>query len=208
VQSQRVQFEDTKVESLLAIIVDMSGSFADSWEGRAHRLFLNLMDKFFKEGAGAESRVVLGQLSANNRVVLFEGAPSELRGKFPTPESLNSFLRANSDPNGSPVFEATGRTLDYLNGMSGVDDSTRKLTVILSDLADSEPDPERRRTTGNAMLTSLKRYQQSGGALGLYFVAPEETSRWRVILDQANFEPGQAVIETSIRENPPLPSFD
>ena len=56
-------FEVVELESCLCLLIDMSGSFGTSWEDRAHKLFLQLLDAVFAAGSGEESRVVIGQLS-------------------------------------------------------------------------------------------------------------------------------------------------
>lgn len=209
VESQRTgahrPFEAVEHDAVLAIVVDQSGSFAGYWDDKAHRLFLELMDQFFTEGAGEESRVVLAQLSGSDEVVLFEGSPAELRERFRTPEDLNAHLRRSADPGASQVYRATDRVLRYVSAMPGVTDQTRLMTVMLSDLVETGVDRHRE---GAKMLAALTRYREQGGGLALYYVAKEETPRWREILGRAGFEPGSYVIEGELVARPQLPSFD
>lgn len=205
----RPAFETVELEAALAIVVDMSASFANNWDDRAYKLFLQLMDRFFMEGMGSgESRVVLGQISGNANVILFEGTPAEVRKRFRSPEELNEFLKQNSEPNSSPVYEATERMATYMSTMPGVTDNTQLLLVTLSDLAESEPDAKLRSQKGHKMIDALKRYQQQGGGLALYFVSQDETSRWQLILGNAGFEAGQYVIQHDMVANAQLPRFD
>ncbi|QDU98622.1 hypothetical protein [Lignipirellula cremea] len=208
IQGGHKPFEMEAVDECLVLIADMSGSFSESWDDRAYTLFLELMDRFFQEGMGSESRVVLGQLSGSDKVILFQGTPAELRRRFRSPEDLNNFLRENSDPSRSAVFDATGKTVDYIRSMQGVTEKTRVLTVILSDMVESESNQTTRSQSGHRMLNSLKRYKEQGGTLALYFVALDEMPRWRQILEMAGFEPGQYVIENAIVAKPELPRFD
>jgi len=201
-------FESDQLDACLAIMVDMSGSFSDSWDDRAYPLFLELTDQFFTEGAGDESRIVIGQLSAAEKVVLFEGRHGDLRAKFDSPEALSQFLKENSDPSSSPVFQATERVVDYVSSMPGVTVDTRLMTVILSDMADNQPDLTQRREAGEQMLSSLTRYQEMGGGLALYYVALDQTTRWRKILAAAGFSSGSYVIENTLVNRPQLPRFD
>lgn len=212
VESQPVDrskpFEVKELDACLAIVVDMSGSFAESWDGRAHKVFLDLMDRFFVDSAGGRSRVVIAQLSGEREAVLFEGAPADLRRRFQRPEDLSAFLKERSNPTSSEVFRSTRRTLDYVSNVQGVTERTRLLTVILSDMADTTSDLETRKREGSAMLDSLTRYREQGGGLALYFVGREEIDRWRRILKKAGFEPGQYVIESHLVEHPQLPRLD
>ncbi|MEM9409500.1 MAG: hypothetical protein AAGA30_00135 [Planctomycetota bacterium] len=203
-------FETVEYDAVLSIVVDLSGSFHADWQrdGRAHKLFLDLMDQFFTESMGAESRVLLSQISNSDSIVLFDGTPQELANRFRSPESLNHFLAERSDPSGSKVYQSTKRMFEYLNELNGVTDNTRVLTVVLSDLKDSQTDREQWQKAGRAMLESLKIYAKSGGGIALYFVAEEEKPRWRKIMDLAEFKPGSFVIEGQLTESPQLPSFE
>lgn len=206
--NQTKPFEVVELESCLGIMIDMSGSFSNSWDDRAHKLFLQLMDKFFTAGMGANTRVVIGQISGREPVVLFEGKPNELRRKFQSPEDLSSFLQANSDPTSSKVYDSTRKMVDYVGSLNGVTDQTRLITVILSDMVDNEQDPEIWRESGNSMVESLTNYHTKGGGVALYFVSRTETGRWNQILAKAGFEPGEYVIETELSESPQLPRLD
>lgn len=201
-------FEAEQLESCLAIVVDMSGSFDHEWEERAHPLLLDLMDQFFIEALGGESRVVLCQMSGNEDVVLFEGSPSDLRQQFPTPTALADFLTQKSDPGGSPIYRTTDRAISYVASMPAVGEKTRLMTVILSDLEETAAYGQPRTDAGLKMLTTLRRYQRMGGGLALYFVSEAEQPRWQKILAAAGFEPGSYVIENHLVAKPRLPQFD
>lgn len=207
-KTNRPAFEIEELDAALAVVVDMSGSFRNDWDDRAYKLFLQLMDRFFTEGMGSESRVVLGQISGNSNVILFEGTPAEVRSRFRSPDELNEFLKQNTEPNSSPVYEATERMVTYMSTMPGVTERTQLLTVVLSDAIDSEPDATLRSQKGHKMIDALKRYQQQRGGLALYFVSQDETSRWQLILGNAGFTSGQYVIQHEMVANAQLPRFD
>jgi hypothetical protein len=200
-------FEVPELENAMAIVIDTSGSFQDRVETDAWEMFINLSRRFFEDSAGSESRLIISQLSADADAVLFDGQPSDLRKRFTSPEAFASFLKENSDPSSSRVYEATRKTIDYMNSLDGVTERTRLLTVILSDLRDSEGDASIRGNTGHAMLASLEQYQKRGGALALYFVAVDEISRWREVMSRTGFESGYFIIENEITSNPTLPEF-
>ncbi len=206
--SQSQPFETKELEACLAIVVDMSGSFSGNWDDKAYKLFLQLMDQYFTDGAGDESRIVIGQLSGNTDVILFEGRPNELRQKFRSPEELNQFLETNSTPDQSPVYQSTARAIDYVSSMPGITEKTKLVTVVLSDMIESEANRVKRSSAGTKMVESLKKYQAMGGGIALYYVAPEETQRWSEILDRAGFESGTYVIESTLVAHPQLPRFD
>ena len=201
---QVAPFQDRKVDACLSIIVDMSGSFRESWDDRAYKLFLDLSDRFFTENMGGESKLVIGQISANEQVLLFEGRPEDLRKRFNSPEEFNQFLLDRSDANGSYVFEATRKAVEHLGAVSGVTEETRLLTVVLSDMQDSQGD----KRSLDRMAASLRQYQELGGALALYFVSESEIPRWRAIVNDAGFAPDHVMIENELAASPRLPQFD
>jgi hypothetical protein len=206
---EHTHFETVETDACLAIVVDLSGSFHNDWQqdGRAHRLFMDLITQFFNEGLGQESRVVLGQISHSDDFVLFEGTPNELTRRFRTPESLNDFLQQHADPQSSKVYRSTRGMLDHLAGMNGTTSNTRRLVVVLSDMHDSESSLEEWRKAGNEMFLALQSYADSGGGLALYFVAEDQKQLWSDLLEQAGFSQGSYVIEGQLSESPQLPSF-
>lgn len=204
---QTAPFEEQELDACLAIVVDMSGSFSERWEDRAYDMFLELSESYFAGSMGTNTKLVIGQLSGNEQVLLFEGRPSDLRCEFKSPEELHAFLREHCDPSGSRVYDATQRTIDYVGSISGVTENTRLMTVILSDMRDTggftingEPPAD--------LLESLTRYREQGGGLALYYVAEDEAGRWQGILEEAGFEPGHYIIENDLVANPQLPKFD
>ncbi|MCG6157619.1 hypothetical protein [Rubinisphaera margarita] len=202
-------FESQELDACLSIVIDMSGSFSEIWEDRAYDLFLNLSDRYFNDSMGTENRLIISQLSGNEQAVLFEGTPTDLRRRFRSPQELSQFLKGSSDPGASHVYEATRRTLDYVGSVTGVTSDTRLLTVILSDMIDTQSasqiwDP----TVPSPLSDSLRRYQAKGGGLALYFVAESERERWNELLRETGFQPGHYVIESSLAANPQLPRFD
>ena len=198
-------FETTGVDACLSIVIDMSGSFRESWDDRAYRLFLDISERFYTDAAmGGETKLVIGQLSGNEQVLLFEGQAEDLRKEFNSPEAFNQFLKDHSDPVGSHVFYATRKAIEHIGAVSGVTDETRLLTVILSDMRDTNGDTEAQ----SKMTDALRDYQSRGGALALYFVAESEAPRWKAILNEAGFEPGHFIVENSLSASPQLPQFD
>ncbi len=208
IESQAVSdappFDEQPLSAVLAIQIDLSGSFSGYWDDKAHKLFLDISDRFFQAAMGKETKLVISQLSGNDKVLLFEGRPSDLRKRFKTPQELNEFLKRHSDASGSRVYDATTRTLDYVGTISGVSPDTKLLTVILSDLQDlgSAPGAEDR------LRESLRKYQERSGALALYFVADSERERWNGLLEEAGFRPGYYVMESELTSSPRLPRFE
>jgi len=199
-------FAAADAEYVLAVVLDMSGSFAEemvSDDARAYHFFMALTEKFFRQRIGANDRILITQLSANDRTLLWEGSPGAIKRRFPDSKAFARFLSENSDPGGSRVYSALADTLQYVSSRPGVTDNTVVLTVVLSDLVnytDGDEDDERAR-----LHDSLKRYREKGGHLALYYVDQTVQPEWNQILTDAGFP---ARLWGKIVEDPALPEFD
>ncbi|GAB5407354.1 MAG: hypothetical protein Aurels2KO_55850 [Aureliella sp.] len=198
-------FETVEIDSCLTILIDMSGSFATRWDDEAYPLFLELSNSYFTEAMGTENRLVIAQLSGNSQAVLFEGKPADLQSRFKSPEELVAFLRERSDGASSLVYRAIESTTNYLLQMQGMTDQTRLMTVVLSDLRDTDP---ARQAAGGDMIESLREYRERGGALALYYVGAEEMPRWEKILAESGFTSKDYLIQGELTATPQLPKFD
>ncbi|WP_236696540.1 hypothetical protein [Rhodopirellula islandica] len=205
--ASRPMFAPKPLEACLVISIDLSGSFSQDFGERAYPMVLGLIESFGEQTIGGDCKIVLSQMSGHAQVVLFEGSPEELRHRFKSPEAMAAFLKDSSVPNQSPVYIATRKTIDYVNTMPDVTEKTRTLTVLLSDLVESETDQPTKSKEGYRMLESLTRYREHGGNLALYYVAQDEVWRWKEIIERAGFEPGQFVINNDLTSRPELPEF-
>ncbi len=205
---QAAPFEEEGLDAVLCITIDQSGSFTEFFRDRAHTVFLEIANRFFTSGMGGRTRLVIGQLSGNDNVMLFEGSPGDFRKRFSSPEEFSAYLESQSDPNSSQVYVATKRTVDHVLAMSGITNETKVLTVILSDMVDSESNTAVSQHKQDEMLLSLANYQRSGGALALYYVHHDLMPQWHGLLRKAGFQPGYYIIENNLSASPQLPSFE
>ena len=206
--TQSAPFEEQELDTALAIVIDLSGSFSSLWDDKAYKLFLDISDRFFQGAMGTETRLVISQLSGSDQVLLFEGRPSELRKRFRSPEELAQFLKENADASSSRVYESTRRTLDYVATLPGVGPETKVLTCIFSDMLDSGIEPQGQHAAEQQLKQSLRRYRERGGALALYYVAESERGRWTDLLQEAGFPTGHYLIESGLTSSPALPQFE
>lgn len=194
-------------EYVLAFVLDMSGSFAERMQeddGRAYQFFQQVAERFFMNRIGANDRVVIAQLSADERTLLWEGTPGSLMQRFPGPTEFSEFLLTHSHPGGSHVYSAMAETLDYLMAMPGVSPTdTRVLTVVLSDMRSEGEDEQEGRSE---VLASLKEYGKLNGALGLYWVGQERLLEWQQLLTESGVQ--HFHIESEIVDSPLLPEFE
>ena len=203
-------FETEELDAVLAITIDLSGSFSRDWQtdGKAHRLFTNLIGQFFNNGMGTDSRLIIGQISGNGNMLLFDGTASEFMRKFNSPKAFNQFLASNSDPAGSKVYESFSQVLRYVNSIPEAGPSTRMMLVSLSDLLDNDASFNDWDDVSNALETPLGEFASKKGEIAMCFVDRNEKPKWRTFLQSAGFKPGTFAIETGLVESPQLPSFD
>ncbi len=202
-QARSSPFKETESEYILAIVLDMSGSFAEHMQDddpRAYDYFMRITQKFFRERMEQTDRVLLVQLSTGDPL-LWDGPPTALKSAFPTSQAFGKFLQDKSG-GGSMVYSSIADTLDYLTTRQGVTDNTRLLTVVLSDLLDNDPDGQAAKVR---LESALDRYHQKDGYLAFYWAHQSVIPDWRKMLSRYS---GRSLICSSIEYDPPMPNFD
>lgn len=200
---------DQDYEYVLAVVIDMSGSFADQMkaeDGKAYRFFLQLVDRYFRNRVGANDRLILTQLSGagSKRALLWDGQPRALQQDFPDAKTFHAFLLKNADPSGSRVHDAIADTLDYLVAYPGVaSGKSRSALFVLSDMLENSAHPEQAK---DRALQALATYGRLRGVVGLYWVEHSLVPSWRTHLREAGLK--SYVVESDIVSRPQLPTFE
>jgi hypothetical protein len=199
-------FEERETEYVLAVAIDLSGSFAEQMadQGKAHEFLLQVLDRYFRDRIGSDDRVFLAQISGSGRALLWDGTPRELRRDFPTPKHFRDFLRTKAQSDGSRVHEALAETIEYVMADRAVASGRAKPALfVLSDMLDNgRKTPQLKQR----VLTDLAAYGRLGGIAGFYFVDERRLKAWRQILDGAGVR--EAIVESSIVSRPTLPRFE
>lgn len=207
-QEQQVTstFQPRDSEYVLAVVIDLSGSFAEMMadDGKAHAFLLYVLDRYFRDRIGTNDRVVLSQISSSGKSLLWDGTPTQLRREFPTPEQFRDFLLARSVPDGSFVHESLADTLEYIMSDPNIVAGTAKPAMfVLSDMVDTG---QKTANLKQRLLGSLAKYAQLGGVVGLYFVDEHRLFAWRRILQEAGMR--DCIVESQIVSSPTLPQFE
>ncbi len=95
---------DLQRDYVLCFVLDTSGSFLPKMfgdSGRGYRFFTKASEQYFRNRMGEHDRILISQLSANKRTLLWEGARRNFRKRFGSSASLQQFIVENSDPYGS-----------------------------------------------------------------------------------------------------------
>jgi hypothetical protein len=166
-----------------------------------YKFFLRASDQYFRNRMGEHDRILISQLSADSRTLLWEGAPLTLRRRFGNSASLQRFIEEKSNPAGSRVYAALSDTLDYIYELPGVRDGSSEVCVIvLSDMVDNSPTQEEDR---QRMIESLTRFSTTDGHIGLYWVDQLCLRDCRRVLAEAGLK--DYVVEGDIVDDPKLP---
>jgi hypothetical protein len=163
-------FEEQTHDSTLTIILDLSTSCEQlmSPDGQGYELMLKLIDRYFRSRLGTGDQLILAKICGNDRALLWEGTPLELRRRFRSASSFRQFLLDHADPNGSRVYAGVTRAVEYALARQGKSATEAKnACLILSDFV--ENDPTQKGSAGK-MFETLAKYSEAGGAIGFYFV--------------------------------------
>lgn len=194
---------DLQRDYVLCFVLDTSGSFLPKMfgaNGRGYKFFMKACEKYFQSRMGDHDRILISQLSANKRTLLWEGTPITLRKRFGSSASLQQFIEVNSDPSGSRVHAALADTFDYINGLPGVKQgSTKVCVIVLSDMDDTTNEPDDRLR----MIDAFGRFAKTNGTIGLYWVDQFCIKDCRQCLTDAGLK--DFVVESDIVEDPKLP---
>jgi len=202
---QTVSVEEDNSEYVVAVLVDLSGSFLDKMTsgGEAHQFMLSLLDRYFRERIGTNDQIILAQISGNpDRALLWQGTPMELRKQFADPSKFSEFLRAKAEPQGSCVHNALAQTVEYVMSQPNVSKcKARSAVFVMSDMLDNSPQGE---TSRARAMEVLGRYGALGGTVCLYFVEQTLIPIWQRDLEATGL---QFAVTSEIRR-PTLPSFE
>jgi len=205
VDSSPLAVEDR--EYILAIILDTSKSFSQRMfgdNGTGYKFFLRTSDQLFRDRMGEDHSILISQLSAEERTLLWEGTPLSLRKRFRSSDSLREFIEQHSNPSGSRAYAAVADTLEYIYELPGVSEGRTKVCVlVLSDMLDNSPTPQEDR---QRLIAALSQFGQTNGCIGFYWVDQTCLRDCRQCLTDAGI--GNYVIEAGVVDEPKLPSFE
>lgn len=191
-------------EYVVMLAIDMSESFVKQMaeQGKAYNFMQQVNDKYFHDRVGTNDQIIITQLSGNNRPLLWQGTPFQLRKDFPDQTAFRNFLLANADPSDSRINDGLHDSLRYLMHQHSVARGNAKtVTLILSDMEDSSPNQE----SDKRLIESLTKYAKRG-SIGFYYCSQHRMEDIEKKLEEAGIN--LFVLECDIHGNPPLPSFE
>lgn len=192
---------------IVALVVDMSGSFAGMMErgdGKAYQFLMMILDRYHREriGESDNDRLIVSQISATTKVNLIDCQTRQLRTLYGSADDFNDFLLKHSNPGGSRCYQGLAEALEYLMSRPGVlDGRTRTAVFCLSDMLDNAPDGPQQK---DRLKRLLAQYARTKSVLGLYWV-DADLFGWHQAMKDAGFK--NFVVESSIVAQPTIPRF-
>ncbi|HYH66445.1 MAG TPA: hypothetical protein VD866_17260 [Urbifossiella sp.] len=190
-------------ETVVIVAVDLSGSYlpllAD--RGKAWEFLQRVLDRYAR-GRGRE-KLVIAQLSGNNRPMILDTTPDRLRRDFDTPEAFKAFLHAKADPKASRLYDGMTESIDYALGIPGVTPQTNVVVLFLTDYEDNHSSPGGEARLMRAIGTLGKR---PGSAVGFYYVGQHLAARLRDDVRATGVK--NFVVHSAIETEIPLPNLD
>jgi len=198
-------FQQESCEYVLLVAIDTSGSFCDfmTEDGKAYDFILRAVDQYHRDGIGSDFQIIITQLSGNQRPLLWQGTPQQLRREFPDPKAFRDFIIAHGDPSRSRINDGITESIDYvLNTYSVSQGNAKPVALILSDMEDNHSN---RKESDSRLMNALTTFA-GRGEIGFYFCSQERMADIRQKMKQAGID--MYVLECDIHGRPPLPSFE
>lgn len=190
--------EPMKFTLLIAADIDIVKS-----DPNAYKFVVRALEKYGNDRIGEPDHVIISQLSGNDRPLLFQGTPQELRRVMPTQQAFRDYLVSRSDP-GRRLSKGLAESFYYLlNSSSVARGGAKPVALVISSMQPAEDEDPK---DGEQFIEELIRFHRGGGLMSFYFV---DQRRWAWVKEQTK----KAGIDWVYMEpdpygNPVLPSFD
>ena len=164
--------EKKQPDAVLAIDIDVSGSFADELEA-AWQFCIRAVELFFFNRQGTNDLLVISQISGSPQSILWSGSPQQFRKTFKTPADFKRLFNG-LDTTQSRVHSSLADTINHVASLK----PKRSLILGLTDMIDNEPGSLPK------LQDALRRYGKDGkaGAVGLYGVEPSHKAACETML--------------------------
>jgi hypothetical protein len=201
-------FERDDGEYVMTIVLDMSSSFSElmAEDGKGWAFVCQIIDKYFRERIGHHDKLILAQLSASDRALVWKGTPLELRNEFHSAAEFRAWIEKKADPTGSRLYGGIIQAVEYTLADPVIASGKGKSAVfVLSDMIDNRGSDS---TARDRAVSALAKIGKAGGSVGLYYVDVERCALWEQLLRDAGVPADNMVVEADIVGHPMLPNFE
>jgi hypothetical protein len=203
-------YEQQRVDSILVVVVDLSGSFVELFkpDGKATAHLLEVIQNYFhaRIGLGKNDRLIIAQISGSTQPIVFEGSPREFHEQFGSATELRKLLLSKADPSRSRVYDSISDAIEHaLDATGGVEQGHCRMNLlVLSDMDDNAS-----ASTGLQRLdANLRRFHtQYDGVVGLHWLPPAQVRPWAERLRQLGFPATRCRVTGDTLPSAPLPNF-
>jgi hypothetical protein len=205
VEETETVFQEEDGEYVLTIVLDLSSSFKElmAEDGKAWQFVCEIIDRYFRDRIGHNDKLILAQLSASDRALVWKGSPLELRQEFSSADEFHAWISKKADPNGSRLYEGIVQAVEYTMSDPVIKDGKGKSAVfVVSDMVDSGGDVGRERA-----VSALAKVGKTGG-VGLYYVDVQRCGIWEKLLLDAGIPAENLSVQADIVGHPSLPRFE
>jgi hypothetical protein len=194
-----VQQRDAKY--VLAVVIDVSGSFVDRLEDKAWPFLQRVLRDFYRNRAGEDDVLIIGQISAVPVAPIFEGSPRAFARQFGNAQAFQGLLKSKANPKGSRVHDSVADVAEYALRYST--DQNQTFLCVFSDFEENFPEPKK---SEERLVQVLSRFSRPNTAVGLYWVDLRFTTLWERNLQKAGVK--NFVVASDIVVDPKLPIFE
>lgn len=170
---------------------------------KAYDFVIAALDRYGSDRMGENDQVIISQISGNNRPVLFQGTPQQLRRDMPSQEEFRNYLLSRSDP-GRRLHDGLTESFNYLMKTRSVAQGGAKpVALIISSLNEGEAESA---GCQERFIQALINFHRAGGQMAFYF-CDQRRSAW---LEEQTAKAGMqwTHYELDAHGRPPLPSFE
>lgn len=182
-------------------VVDVSGSFEAQLETKAWPFLQKILRDFYRDRAGEDDLLIIGQISAVPVAPLFEGSPKSFAKKYGNAAAFRELLKSYSNPNGSRVHDSVADVARYASRY--LTDQNQAFLCVLSDFEENFPDPKQ---SEERLVQALTPFARGNAAVGFYWVDLRFVGLWETNLKRAGVK--NFVVRSSIEADPQLPRWE
>lgn len=165
-------------EYVVMIVMDLSGSFADLMtdQGKGYNFAMAVYNDYFASRVGStKDKLIIAQLSGNDRSLVWQGTPLQLRQQFNDSSAFKTHLKSKADPRGSVIYDGLAHAIEQMMLDRAVSSGRAKTAVfVLSDMDDNASQPGGLQRLEKA----LADYARVKGVVGMWFVDQQHTKFW------------------------------
>jgi hypothetical protein len=194
-----VQKRDAKY--VLSVVIDVSGSFEDLLEEKAWPFLQRILRDFYRNRAGEDDVLIIGQISAVPVAPIFEGSPKSFARQYGNARAFQELLKTKANPSGSRVHDSVADVAEYALRYST--DQNQTFLCVLSDFDENFPKPNE---SEERLVKVLSKFARPNMAVGLYWLGLRFAAKWESNLRRAGVQ--NFIVASEIVADPKLPIFE